>query len=325
MIKTNFSNQKIILSGKKVIELEAKALAKLSKELNNDFAEAVTAILECKGKIIISGIGKSGHIAKKITSTLTSTGNQAVFLHPTEALHGDLGLINSEDIIILLSYSGKTEEINNLINLCKKIKIKIISITQNNENLLSRKSDISINLPKIIEACPNRLAPTTSTTLMLAVGDALAVALMEEKKFSSESFYSFHPGGNLGNKLKKIKSIMHCEPKIPLIHEDELMSEAIIIMTQKGFGVVGIINQKKELIGIITDGDLRRNMTNLLNLKAKQVMTKNPVVLNENTLVIKALDKMEKLKITSIFCFSENKPLKPVGIIHIHDCLRLNL
>ena len=144
-------------------------------------------------------------------------------------------------------------------------------------------------------------------------------------EFSLESFYSFHPGGNLGNKLKKIKSIMHCEPKIPLIHEDELMSEAIIIMTQKGFGVVGIINQKKELIGIITDGDLRRNMTNLLKLKAKQVMTKNPVVLNENTLVIKALDKMEKLKITSIFCFSENKPLKPVGIIHIHDCLRLNL
>jgi len=325
MKKTKYSNKKIILTGKKVIDLEAKALIKLSKELNEDFAEAVNAILECKGKIIVSGVGKSGHIAKKITSTLTSTGNQAIFLHPTEALHGDLGLVNSEDIIIFLSYSGKTDEINNLINFFKKFDLKIISITQNDINFLSKKSDISINLPKIIEACPNRLAPTTSTTLMLAIGDALAVALMEKKKFSSESFYSFHPGGNLGNKLKKIKSIMHCEPKIPLIHEDELMTEAIIIMTKKGFGVVGITNKKEELVGIITDGDLRRNMKNLLDLKAKQVMTKNPIVLNENTLVIEALNKMKKLKITSIFCFTEQKPQKPVGIIHIHDCLRLNL
>tara|TARA_B100000900_G_scaffold413142_1_gene436441 strand:- start:339 stop:1316 length:978 start_codon:yes stop_codon:yes gene_type:complete len=325
MIKTKYSNKKIILSGKKVIDLEAKALATLSDELNNDFAEAVTAILECKGKVIVSGIGKSGHIAKKIVSTLISTGTQAVFLHPTEALHGDLGLINSEDIIIFLSYSGKTEEINNLNNFLKKFKNLVISITQNNENILSKKSDISINLPKIIEACPNGLAPTTSTTLMIAMGDALAIALMKEKKFSSESFSNFHPGGNLGNKLKKIKSIMHCKTKVPLTHEDVLMSEVIIIMTQKGFGVVGVINQKKELIGIITDGDLRRNMTNLLDLKAKQVMTKSPVVLNENTLVIEALKKMEKLKITSIFCFSERNPQKPVGIIHIHDCLKLNL
>ena len=318
-------HSKIINSGKKVLDLESKSLKVLSDGLSYSFSNAVITLMRRKGKIIICGIGKSGHIAKKVTSTLTSTGNAAIFLHPTEACHGDLGIIKKEDIIIIFSYSGKTKEIINLIKVLKKLKNKIISITQKGKNEISDKSNISINLPNVEEACPNKIAPTTSTSLMLGLGDALAVALMVEKNFSSEDFYTYHPGGNLGDKLKKIKSIMHIKNEIPIISQETLMTKAIIVMTKKGFGVVGITNKSNELIGIITDGDLRRNMKKLLELKAKDVMTKDPITIDENSFVLDALDKMNKLKITSIFCFSASQPKKITGIIHIHDCLRLNL
>jgi len=314
---------KIINSGIRVLELEAKAITALSENLSSTFCEAVEILSKCNGKVIVTGMGKSGHIGQKIAATFSSTGTPAQFIHPGEASHGDLGNISKEDILIILSNSGETPELYNIVTYSKKSQIPIIGISSKQSSTLSENSNISLILPDLGEACPNGLAPTTSTTLMLSLGDALCVALMEKKKFSKSDFLEFHPGGNLGAKLKPISAIMHSGVELPLINIGNNMSEALIEMTKKGFGITGVISENGDLEGVISDGDLRRNMEGLLEKGVSEVMTRNPIVLNPSINVSDTLNLMNENKITSVFISETEDGNFPIGIVHLHDCLRL--
>ena len=308
-----------IKTGRQVIDIEIKALSLLKSYISKDFVKVVNLLLNNKGKIIVSGIGKSGHIASKIASTLSSVGSPSFYIHPSEANHGDLGMLEKKDAIILISNSGETSELINLILYCKKIGIPIISITSELNSTLSRESNISLLIPKNIEACPLELAPTSSTTCTLALGDALAVTLLKKKKFTESDFRELHPGGKLGLMLSEVKDVMKINLDIPLIVESKKMSYAILEMTSKGEGCVGVVSKKNELIGIITDGDIRRNMNpKLLDKNVKEIMTRKPKTLSPNTLISKALKIMNKESITNIFI---TKQKKPIGIIHLHDIL----
>ena len=310
-----------ISSGKSVIDSEINALNLLKNSIDNSFRNVINLLLNVKGKIIISGIGKSGHIASKISSTLSSIGSPSFFIHPSEANHGDLGMITRKDVIILVSNSGETEELFNLILYCKKIKVPIISITSNLQSTLSLKSDIILKIPNNIEACPLELAPTSSTTCMLALGDAIAVTLLKKRKFTTKDFSELHPGGKLGQMLMIVKEVMKKGKQIPLISEVNKVDLAILEMSSKGQGCVGIVSKKNnQLIGIITDGDLRRNMSSdLLSRGVVEIMTKNPKTLSPNTLVSKALELMNQKSITNYFITQKKVP---VGIIHMHDILK---
>ena len=311
-----------IKTGRQVIDIEIKALSLLKNYISKDFVKVVNLLLNNKGKIIVSGIGKSGHIASKIASTLSSVGSPSFYIHPSEANHGDLGMLEKKDAIILISNSGETSELINLILYCKKIGIPIISITSELNSTLSRESNISLLIPKNIEACPLELAPTSSTTCTLALGDALAVTLLKKKKFTESDFRELHPGGKLGLMLSEVKDVMKINLDIPLIVESKKMSYAILEMTSKGEGCVGVVSKKNELIGIITDGDIRRNMNpKLLDKNVKEIMTRKPKTLSPNTLISKALKIMNKESITNIFI---TKQKKPIGIIHMHDILKNN-
>ena len=281
---------------------------------------AVNYLYKTSGKIIISGIGKSGHIGSKISSTLSSIGSSSFFLHPSEANHGDLGMIKKKDCIILISNSGESSELLNLILFCKKIKIPIISITSEAKSTLAKQSSAVLLIPKNVEACPLELAPTSSTTCTLVLGDALAITLLRKRKFTSKDFLKLHPGGKLGRLLLKVSDIMKTHKLMPLIEQNKSVSEAILEMTSKGQGCVGVIsNRNNSLIGIITDGDLRRFMSKkLLEKKVTEIMTKNPKTLSPDTLVNEAIKLMNKQSITNYF-ITKNK--KPIGIIHLHDIL----
>ena len=311
-----------IKTGRKVIDIEIKALNLLKNYISNDFVKVVNLLLKNKGKIIVSGIGKSGHIASKIASTLSSVGSPSFYIHPSEANHGDLGMLEKKDVVILISNSGETSELINLILYCKKLGISIISITSEPNSTLSRESNLNLLIPKNIEACPLELAPTSSTTCTLALGDALAVTLLKKKKFTESDFRELHPGGKLGQMLSEVKDVMKINVDIPLIVESKKMSYAILEMTSKGEGCVGVVSKKNELIGIITDGDIRRNMNpELLNKNVKEIMTRKPKTLSPNTLISKALKIMNEESITNIFI---TKQKKPIGIIHMHDMLKNN-
>ena len=313
---------KIINRAKKTLSTEIKEVRNISKILNNNFYKGVILLSKVKGKIIITGIGKSAHIGNKIAATLTSTGTPSYFMHATEASHGDLGGITKNDCIIAISNSGETVELNNIINYSKRFAIPLISISSNSKSLLNKNATIGIVYKKPIEACPLNLAPTSSTTISLVIGDCLAMALLELKGFNSNQFKNFHPGGNLGKDLKKISDIMHIGRSLPLAKENENMTKTLITMTKKSFGCVGVINNKNILVGIITDGDLRKKMNNkLFTLKASEIMTKKPTSGNKNMLVGEALNIMNTKKITNLFICEKNKP---IGIIHIHDLLRLS-
>lgn len=309
-----------IETGKNVIDIEIKALQLLKNHLTEEFTKAVRVLSNIKGKIIISGIGKSGHIAQKIASTFSSIGSSSFFVHPSEANHGDLGMITNNDCVLLISNSGETIELFNIILHCNKMKIPTISITSDETSTLAKKTQIVLRIPKNIEACPLELAPTSSTTVSLVLGDALAVALLNKKKFTKKDFSELHPGGKLGKMLLKVNDVMKTDRNLPLISSDKKMSEAIIEISSKGFGCVGIISiKKKELIGIITDGDLRRNMnSNLLDQNVSKIMTKKPKTLSKDTLITDALKQMNKESITNYF-ITKNK--KPIGILHVHDIL----
>ena len=313
---------KIINRAKKTLSTEIKEIQNLSKILNDNFYKAVILLSKIKGRVIITGIGKSAHIGNKISATLTSTGTPSYFIHATEASHGDLGGIKKNDCILVISNSGETLELNNIINYSKRFDIPLISISSNAKSLLNKNSTISIVYNKPIEACPLNLAPTSSTTVSLVIGDCIAMSLLELKGFKSSQFKNFHPGGNLGKDLKKVSDIMHIGKSLPLAKEKDKMTKTLITMTKKSFGCVGVINNAKKLIGIITDGDLRKNMNNkLFNLTASELMTKKPTTGNKNMLVGEALNIMNTKKITNLFICERNKP---VGIIHIHDLLRLS-
>ena len=311
-----------IKTGRQVIDIEIKALNLLKNYISKDFVKVVNLLLKNKGKIIVSGIGKSGHIASKIASTFSSVGSPSFYIHPSEANHGDLGMLEKKDVVILISNSGETSELINLILYCKKLGIPIISITSELNSTLSRESNLNLLIPKNIEACPLELAPTSSTTCTLALGDALAVTLLKKKKFTESDFRELHPGGKLGQMLSEVKDVMKINLDIPLIVESKKMSYAILEMTSKGEGCVGVVSKKNELIGIITDGDIRRNMNHeLLDKNVKEVMTRKPKTLSPNTLISKALKIMNEESITNIFI---TKQKKPIGIIHMHDILKKN-
>uniref|UniRef100_A0A7C4P128 KpsF/GutQ family sugar-phosphate isomerase n=2 Tax=Thermodesulfobacterium geofontis TaxID=1295609 RepID=A0A7C4P128_9BACT len=308
---------------KEILQIEKLGLEEVSKNLNDSFVQALELILNIKGRVVVTGVGKSGIIGRKISATLSSTGTPSFFLHPVEALHGDLGMVTREDILLAISYSGNTLEVCELASILKKRNIKIISLTGNPESRLAKLSDIIINTKIPKEACPFNLAPTTSTTATLALGDALAICLFELKGLGSEDFRKNHPGGSLGERLKvKVKEIMLTDEKIPVVSEGTLLEDAIVEIDRKRLGCVLITNSLGILTGIITDGDLRRiflKYKTYSNLKVEEVMTRNPKVIEENRLASEALEMMEKYLITVLPVINYDQKL--VGILHLHDIL----
>jgi len=287
------------------------------------FAQAVALLQLLGGRAIVSGMGKSGHVGQKIAATLSSTGTPAFFVHPGEASHGDLGMITPEDAVIALSWSGETVELTNLITYARRFGVPVIAITSRAESSLARAAQHALILPQAIEACPHGLAPTTSSLMQLAIGDALAIALLEGKGFSAQDFKVFHPGGQLGANLKHVGDFMHTGARLPLTGADTPMSEALVLMTEKSFGCLGVVNGEGRLVGILTDGDLRRNMGGgLLEARVSEVMTRAPKTISRDELASAALNILNTAKITALFVVEEGRP---VGIVHIHDLLRLGV
>lgn len=322
---TSFLPQDDLREACRVLNLEAEAICELSKNLDHSFEEAIDLLMQTKGRVILSGIGKSGHIANKIASTFSSTGTPAFFVHPSEASHGDLGMISLEDVLIVLSYSGETAELSDMINYAKRFNIPLIAITRKAESVLAKAARHTLLLPSSPEACPMGLAPTTSTTLMLALGDALAVTLLKRKGFSERDFKNFHPGGRLGQKLLQVFDIMRPYKELPLVFEDTLMSEALVVMTEKGFGCIGVLDKEESLLGIITDGDLRRHMNpSLLSQQVKEVMTLAPQTIFSSSFAVEALGIMNRKAITNLFVLEETTG-QLVGLLRLHDCLREGL
>lgn len=306
---------------KEVIIAESKALQQLAQDIDERIEEALELIYNTKGRLIISGIGKSGHIGRKIASTFSSTGQPALFIHAAEAGHGDLGMIAEGDTLLLISYSGEAKELTTIIDYGHRLLLPIISITGQPNSTLSRFSTISLVLPKVSEACPMGLAPTTSTTLTLALGDALAVALLSRKGFSKQQFHVFHPGGNLGQQLRRVADCMHKKDKTPLLPSGALMTECLVKMTTYGFGCMGVVNDNGVLIGMITDGDLRRHMNSeLLTKTVDQVMTLKPLTISPDCLIADAMAIFEKKSITNLFVVDFDE--KVCGIVRLHDCLQ---
>jgi len=315
----------ILETARAALLTESTGVQALANALGAPFEAAVQAIESIPGRVIVSGMGKSAHVARKIAATLASTGQPAYFVHPSEASHGDLGMITPQDLVIILSYSGETQELGGLITYTRRFNIPLIAITGNGTGTLATVATITLELPKIPEACPMGLAPTTSTTMMMALGDALAIALLSQRGFSATDFQVFHPGGNLGSSLTRVKDRMHTGKKIPLVPESMHMGEALVEMSAKGFGCIGVINEQGNLAGIITDGDLRRHMSpDLLSQKTWEVMTHRPATVNPDTLMAQALALLNKKAITSLFVV-EGDPAPPCGIIHIHDFLRMGI
>ncbi len=317
-------------TGKHVVEQEAKALLTLKDSLGDDFKQALELIYACQGRLIISGIGKSGHIGKKIAATMSSTGTPSFFLHPAEASHGDLGALTKSDVLLAISNSGDSQELVEVIRYATRHAIKIIAITKNPASLLGSQSDICLTLPNEAEACPIGCAPTSSTTMTLALGDALAMALVDLRGFSAYDFRDFHPGGKLGSSLSRVENIMHTGQDLPCITPNAAMTEAVMEMTAKGFGCIAVVDNldnsngsKAKLLGLIADGDLRRHMDDtLLQKKVSDVMTKNPTTIDKNALVSKAIGIMNEKGITSLMVLDDEGCL--LGLIHMHDCLRLS-
>lgn len=313
-------NNALIESAKKTINIEIEGLNSLINFLDDKYVAALELIISCQGRVILSGMGKSGHIAKKISATLASTGTPSFFIHPAEASHGDLGMITKNDIVILLSNSGETKELKDIIYYCKRHEIPIIGISRKSKSELENMSTIALTIPDIKETNTVN-APTTSTTMMLVLGDCIATSLLEAKGFNQENFHTFHPGGKLGSAFIRVKDIMRQNNLIPQIKDNSSMNDAILEMTSKHLGCTAIINQQNELIGIITDGDLRRHANNnFLQENVVKFMTKNPITIMPDSLVIEALTLMNKKSITSIFVTQNNKI---IGVLHLHDCLKL--
>lgn len=317
----------IIKNGKQTFEIEIDAMKKAMNSLGESFAEAVEIILGCKGRVVVIGMGKSGLIGKKIAATLASTGTPAFFMHPAEGMHGDLGMLVKGDVIIGISNSGETEEMKVLLPLIKRLGSKLISIVGRADSTLGRESDCILDASIDKEACPLNLAPTASTTVALAIGDALAVALVECRGFKAEDFAMFHPSGSLGKRLlTTVDDIMHKVSEVPVINENDIVEKAVEEINNKKFGCTAVINDNKELVGIITDGDLRRAITKysvINSLKVSEIMTCNPKMIKKNELAAKALHIMEEFKISSLFIIDENKT--PEGIIHFQDLLQYGL
>lgn len=311
-----------LAAGRRVLRTEADAVALLARAIDDSFSQAVSMLLDAKGRVIVSGMGKSGHIARKIAATLASTGTPAHFVHPAEASHGDLGMLARGDVVMMLSNSGETPELADMIAHTRRFGIPLIGIASRAGSTLLRQADVALLLPDAPEACGTGIVPTTSTTMTLALGDALAVALMEHRQFTPQDFRQFHPGGKLGAQLSKVSDLMHTGAEMPLVPADTAMGEALVTMSRKGFGVVGVTGHGGTLAGIITDGDLRRNLDGLLDRSAADVMTANPRTIAPDALAEEAVAIMDARKITCLFVVPDDGDQTATGILTIHDCLR---
>ena len=313
-----------IEAARRVLRTEIAGLEALVADLDGSFSAAVDRLSQVRGRVTVTGMGKSAHIARKIAATFSSTGTPAQFVHPAEASHGDLGMIADGDAVLALSNSGDTAELADIVAYTRRFRIPLLAMTRRDGSTLAKAADVTLLLPATAEACPMGLAPTTSTTMMLALGDALAVALLERKGFSAADFQVFHPGGQLGQKLLRVADIMHDGDAIPLVHRNTAMAEAILVMTTKSFGCVGVTDDSGKLIGIVTDGDLRRHMgDDLLRLPVDKVMSGRPKTIRPQALAAEALGQMNAAAITSLFAVDEK--CRPLGILHIHDCLRAGI
>ena len=308
------------LAARRVLQIEGRALLTLAEALPADFGPAVELILATSGRVIVSGMGKSGHVGRKIAATLASTGTPAFFVHPAEASHGDLGMVMPGDICILMSNSGETTELGDIIAHCARFAIPLIGISKAPDSTLMRAASLRLTLPDLPEACAIGMAPTTSTTLTLALGDALAVALMESRSFRPDQFRTYHPGGKLGARLATVAQLMHGQAALPLVTGASPMPEVILEMTARGFGVAGVTDAEGRLAGVITDGDLRRRLDGLMGLQAAEVATRHPVTTRPDTLAAEALAVMNARKITALFVVAADG--RPVGLLHMHDLLR---
>jgi arabinose-5-phosphate isomerase len=318
------AGQDACASALRTIETEAAGLATLKAALGNGlsepFARAVATIASARGRVIVTGVGKSGHVGAKIAATLASTGTPASFVHATEASHGDLGMITDNDVVLALSWSGETQELAATIAYTRRFKVPLVAITSRSESALGTAADIVLALPKVEEACPHGLAPTTSTILQMATGDALAIALLEARGFTAQDFKVYHPGGRLGASLLHARDVMHGGEKLPLATPATTMRDAIVLITQKGFGVLGIVDEAGQLVGIITDGDLRRHLSHdFLDKTAGDVMTRAPKTIPGDMLLASAMEFLNRTSITAVFVVEDGRP---VGIIHLHDLLR---
>jgi arabinose-5-phosphate isomerase len=328
MTSNAHSSQLAKASALRTLGLERAGIAAIEAELSNGlgdlFARAIEMILAASGRVIVTGMGKSGHVGRKIAATLASTGQPAYFVHPGEASHGDLGMIQQGDVILALSWSGETSELADIITYSRRFQIGLISITSKLESALGSEADVCLALPKSEEACPNGLAPTTSTTMQLALGDALAVALLEAKGFTAQDFRVFHPGGKLGAKLTFVRDIMHRDERVPLVKLGAGMGEAVVQISAKGFGCVGVVDADGKLAGIVTDGDLRRHMRpDLMGAKVDDVMTRAPRTVTPETLGVEALEMLNSRKISAMLVVDQGNI--PCGIVHLHDLLRLGV
>ncbi|QDG75674.1 SIS domain-containing protein [Labrenzia sp. PHM005] len=313
-----------LVSAERALETEMAGLSALRAALKDGlavpFQKTCDLIQNIFGRVIVSGIGKSGHIGTKIAASLASTGTPAFFVHATEASHGDLGMITKDDVVLALSWSGETQELASLVAYTRRFKVPLIALTSRADSTLAKASDIVLKLPSVAEACPHGLAPTTSALVQLAIGDALTVAILEGRGFTVQDYKVFHPGGRLGASLKSAKDIMHGGDAMPLVPATTLMSEGILVMSQKSFGVLGVVDELNQLVGVITDGDLRRHVTtNLLEKTAGEIMTKSPKTVAPSALSASVLELLNSLKITTVFVVEDGRPQ---GIIHMHDLLR---
>lgn len=312
-----------LTTGRRVIRRETEALAALADALDDSFSRAVDLLMQARGRVIVSGMGKSGHIARKIAATFASTGTPAHFVHPAEASHGDLGMVAEGDVLIVLSNSGETPELADLLAHAKRFSIPLVGIAGRQGSTLMRQATVGLLLPQVPEACETGIVPTTSTTMTLALGDALAIALMEHRAFTPDHFRLFHPGGKLGARLLRVQDLMHPNP--PLVATDTPMGEVLVEISRRGFGVVGVTDRAGDLCGIITDGDLRRHLDGLMSRSAGEVMTRGPTTISPDAIAGEALAVMNDRKITCLLVTEEVARKRAVGILHVHDCLRAGL
>ncbi len=318
-----FNASKIIASGQESLKRAGRALLNIADNLDDSFAQAVQLLFQCEGRIIVTGIGKSGHIGNKIAATFASTGAPASFVHLSEASHGDLGMITSKDIVLGISNSGNSPEFVDVVGYLKRFGIKLIALTANQHSIIGKNADIVLLLPKLLEAGPISQVPTSSTTASLSLGDALAVALLEMKGFTVEDFGLLHPGGSIGAQLLRVADLMHAGDEMPLVSGNLPMRDIILAMMSKRFGCIGLIDDAGKFVGMITDGDLRRSMNNkFMTKKSFDVMTANPYVVSKDMLGVKALRDMNERRVNAAFVVDKNVP---IGIIHVHDLLRAGL
>jgi arabinose-5-phosphate isomerase len=313
---------KDIITAKETINKEIEALRVMESKLDDTLSKALDLMENCNGRVIVTGMGKSGHIARKIAATLASTGTPSFFIHPGEASHGDLGMITNKDVVIAISNGGESKELSDILNYCKRYAIPLVAMTKNPDSSLGKSADLLLALPNIGEACPLGLAPTSSTTATLVMGDILAVTLMERRGFSANDYKQRHPGGKLGAILCKVSDLMHTGNEMPIVKDSAIMQEALIEMSSKMLGCVGVVNDDGELIGMITDGDLRRKLSpELITEKVTAIMSRNPKTISPDVLAAEAVYTMNNTGngITNLFAVKDKKPL---GVIHIHDCLR---